>query len=314
MTKKINPALLPEALYTKSQIYIKRGFRAKQYNDLEEYQLWASLALELLGKATLGRLHPSLVADPNSFPSLLAACGKQLSPDIRTIAAKTLFERLNHIIKDFDVKLKTFCEQMAIRRNAELHSGESPFSGMSPDAWEKNFWHIVQILLSNQEKTLEAWLGAEDSKAPIQFINDSKKAIDWAVSARIDSARDNFVKSYPKEKERKQIICDSNKIRLWDYHEKFDSNIENFDSYKCPSCASKGILGGILWSEDILENDHEDSATETTQITYLSEEFFCPTCQLHIFGKQEVESANLPDEFHEMQIREREFEQEYGNE
>ena len=38
----------------------------------------------------------------------------------------------------------------------------------------------------------------------MQVINDSKNAIDWAVSARIDSARENFVKSHPKEKERKQ--------------------------------------------------------------------------------------------------------------
>jgi len=26
--------------------------------DLDEYQLWASLALELLGKAALARIHP----------------------------------------------------------------------------------------------------------------------------------------------------------------------------------------------------------------------------------------------------------------
>jgi hypothetical protein len=50
MTPTLNPALDSEALYTKSQVYIQRGFRAKGAGDAEEYQLWASLSLELLGR------------------------------------------------------------------------------------------------------------------------------------------------------------------------------------------------------------------------------------------------------------------------
>lgn len=55
-----NPSLAPEALYAKSKIYIRRGFRAQSDGDIEEYQLWASLALELLGKAALAKVHPAL--------------------------------------------------------------------------------------------------------------------------------------------------------------------------------------------------------------------------------------------------------------
>ena len=49
--------------------------RAKNTKDIDEYQLWASLALELLGKAALARIHPSLIADPNHQISLFAASG-----------------------------------------------------------------------------------------------------------------------------------------------------------------------------------------------------------------------------------------------
>jgi len=135
MKPTTNPALERDALYAKSQLYIRRGLRAQADNDTEEYQLWASLALELLGKAALAKVHPALVADPLHYQSLFAACGRQLSPDIKTITAKTLFERLSHIDKSFDSRHQKFCEQMAIRRNSELHSGESPFSGMSAEAW-----------------------------------------------------------------------------------------------------------------------------------------------------------------------------------
>lgn len=111
-----NPALGPEALYTKSQVYIRRGFKAQSDGDTEEYQLWASLALELLGKAALAKVHPALVADPMHYQSLFAACGRQVSPDVKTITAKTLFERLGHIDKAFDLRHQKFCEQIALRK------------------------------------------------------------------------------------------------------------------------------------------------------------------------------------------------------
>jgi hypothetical protein len=96
--KQINPALTRDALYAKSQLYIRRGLRAQADNDTEEYQLWASLALELLGKAALSNVHPALVADPTHSNSLFAACGRQLSPNLKTITATTLFERLSHLV------------------------------------------------------------------------------------------------------------------------------------------------------------------------------------------------------------------------
>lgn len=58
MSRNTHLALLPEALYSKSQVYIRKGLRAKNEGELEEYQLWASLALELLAKSSLSNVHP----------------------------------------------------------------------------------------------------------------------------------------------------------------------------------------------------------------------------------------------------------------
>src|SRR4051794_17617854 len=104
-------ALSADALFAKSQVYIQRAFRAQSANDFEEYQLWASLSLELLGKAALARVHSALVADPQHYESLFAACGKPISPDVKTITAKTLFTRLGHLEKSFDARRQRFCEQ-----------------------------------------------------------------------------------------------------------------------------------------------------------------------------------------------------------
>ena len=50
MTTKLVPlALEPQEILAKSKLYISRALAAKARQDISEYQLWASLALELLG-------------------------------------------------------------------------------------------------------------------------------------------------------------------------------------------------------------------------------------------------------------------------
>src|ERR1700692_2608042 len=95
-------ALSADALMGKSQAYIGRALAAKATGPMGEYQLWASLALELVGKATLAKIHPCLVADPNSPASLFAAAGMSVGPDIKTIIAKTLFDRLTPFSERFE--------------------------------------------------------------------------------------------------------------------------------------------------------------------------------------------------------------------
>ncbi len=83
--RAILTAISKEGLLGKSRVYVQRAFRAKQAKALDEYQLWLSLALELLGKAALANIHPSLIVDPQHAKSLFAASGIAVSSDIKTI-------------------------------------------------------------------------------------------------------------------------------------------------------------------------------------------------------------------------------------
>lgn len=309
-----NPALEPETLYSKSQVYIRRGLRAQTDGDTEEYQLWASLALELLGKAALAKVHPALVADPTHYQSLFAACGRHLSPDIKTITAKTVFERLGHIDKAFDSRHQKFCEQMSLRRNAELHSGESPFSGMSAEAWEREFWGAIETVLHMQGENLESWLGGENAKAPAKIIEQAAEAMQWAVKHRVIRCKEDFEKKYQDPKRRIQLKEESKDIQWWNFSKSFTIWADGHALSDCPACGSKGLLGGLLWNEEVSSDTSPDDPTvEFVDRTYTVEEFFCPTCSLHLFGTQETQAADLPDEFTQTEVREREFEPDYGN-
>jgi hypothetical protein len=319
MKSTVNPGLARETLYAKSQVYIRRGFRAQAAGDTEEYQLWASLALELLGKAALSKVHPALIADPQHSQSLFAACGRQISPDLKTITAKTLFERLSHIEKSFDSRHQRFCEQMALRRNAELHSGESPFSGMVAEAWEREFWGATEVVLGMQDETLETWLGVEDSKAPTKILQQAEEALQWAVKHRISRCKEDFDAKY-KDPKRRQNVVDESKKLFWN-----DYSWDNGDRTTCPACSSSGFLGGTLWNEEVVDTkpgggeygpDGEayfEPPSETVEKTFTVEAFECPVCALHLFGTNEIRAAELPEEFSENETRERKFEQDYGN-
>lgn len=319
MSPTANPALQCETLYAKSQVYIRRGLSAQGDGDNEEYQLWASLSLELLGKAALAKVHPALVADPTHYQSLFAACGRQLSADIKTITAKTLFERLSHIEKTFDSRHQKFCEQLALLRNAELHSGESPFSGMSAMAWEREFWGAITIVLSMQGETLESWLGAEGAKAPKTIIEQASKALQWAVKHRVSRCKEDFEKRHQNPKQRQKLI-DGSKELAWKDHE-----WDGYDRAACPACASLGFLGGALWEEIVIDEDpghvdygpddeeYVEMPSETVQKVFTAESFRCLVCGLQLYGAKETFASGLPAEFTQTEVREREFEEDYGN-
>ena len=308
-----NPALERDALFAKSQLYIGRGLRAQVAADTEEYQLWASLALELLGKSALAKVHPSLVADPTHYQSLFAACGRQLSPDIKTITAKTLFERLSHIEKGFDARHHKFCEQMSLRRNAELHSGESPFSGMSAEAWEREFWGAVEMILKMQDESLKSWLGAEDAKTPATILEQAQEAMQWAVKHRIERCKQDFETKYQDRKKRAQILEDTKHFRFWEWPFKRMAG-EGIDSVECPACHATGMRSGSLWNEEISnDQDPEDPSVEWVELTYVTEDFLCPTCGLRLFGTKEIQAGGLPEEYTKSETRDREFGEEYGN-
>ncbi len=321
----MNPALSTDALLAKSQVYVQRAFRAQSAGDFEEYQLWASLALELLGKAALSRVHPALIADPQHFESLFAACGRPISPDVKTIIAKTLFNRLSHIDKSFDARRQRFCEQMSLRRNSELHSGESPFSGMSPEIWEPEFWGTVEVLLEMQELTLDSWLGAEDAKAPSQILEKTRKAREWAVSDRIKRSGEDFVNLHRDPKKRAKIIEDSKSFEWWKHRGKYYASADDATSHQCPACGATAVLLGTLWNEEVIDTDetysvydYEDGAGsyeyfETVEKLFSVEEFYCPACELHVFGTEEIKAAGIPEQFTTTEERKRQFEEDYGN-
>jgi hypothetical protein len=312
----MNPAFDADALYAKSQLYVKRGFRAKATGDVDEYQLWASLALELLGKSTLASKHPALIANPTHQPSIFSACGIDLLPNVMTISAKTVFERIGHLEKAFDTRRQHFCDQMSLRRNSELHSGESPFSGMNSEVWEPEFWGVMVHFLAIQDRTLDDYLGREFAQGPADMVQGAKDALIAEVANRIDRARDDFLAKYRDPAKRQAVIDDPRENFWWHYARQFSTNVDAYESRTCPACGAHAKVGGIKWNEEVVGHaDYdEEGYYESVDIMFIGEEFYCTVCDLKLIGVDEILAAGLQDYFIIHDVRERTFEDEYNNE
>ena len=305
-------AITKEGLLGKSRIYVQRAFRAKTADDLDEYQLWMSLALELLGKATLAELHPSLVVDPQHSKSLFAASGINISTDIKTITASTLYERLSHLSKYFDKGVKDFCDAISLRRNAELHSGELPFQQMRLEAWEGKYWHSAQVILDILGSSLDEWLGADRARAPKLLVAQAAEAKAQAAELRVVQAREHFG-ARPK-KEREAAVAESKTKHAFHYRRLFQLVSDHEWEVECPACAGRAFLAGVSFGEEVLdETPGEDGWEEEVEKTYGAEEFRCPTCDLHLDSREEIEAVGLDPDHTETETREREFEPDYGN-
>jgi len=313
MTKKeIAPSLSPEALFGKSKTYIARALAAKSRHEMGEYQLWASLALELLGKSALAAIHPCLVADPQSYVSLFAAAGMHVGTDLKTITAKTLFERISHVSKRFDKKTQEYCETMSLRRNAELHSGEAPFEAMIPASWEGRFWHTAQVILEINGQTVEGWLGADQAKAPKELLAEYTHAIVEAAKVRVETATEEFAKRPRKEREAAHAQAD--KLTPREVRRSFELLEDSIWATKCPACQSKAFLAGVKYAEEVSEEQEEEyQDEETVDVSFVAEEFQCPSCGLHLDSREEIAAANLEVEHTETETRQREYEPDYGN-
>ncbi|TCH97911.1 hypothetical protein EJV46_11870 [Roseococcus sp. SYP-B2431] len=313
MTGEAAPtSISKEGLLGKSRVYVQRAFRAKQAGDLDEYQLWLSLALELLGKAALANIHSSLVVDPNHYESLFAASGRIISSDIKTIGAGTLYKRLSHLSKYFDKSVKDFCDAISLRRNAELHSGELPFHQMKLDAWEGRFWHAAQIILSTLDSSLEEWLGADRAKAPKQLLAEAKVALKEAAKLRVEQAREHFLVR-PK-KDRDSALAQSNTKHSYHFPGLFVLMSDHEWAAICPACTGRAFFAGIIFGEEVLDPPPgEERWEEHVEKNYGAEEFRCPTCDLHLNSREEIEAVGLDPDHVEVEVREREFEPDYGN-
>ena len=290
MSKNISGAVDRDMLFKKSSDYIKRALESKEADDISMYWLLSSVALELLGKAALADRHPFLVVNPKgaeSYEAIFVEAGTRATAEVRTITAKIAYEKLEEIVPGFNREIMSFCKDIAARRNAELHSGESPFESIRANDWEKRYWDACGTILDHVGSSTERWLDESGiSSSPIAF-GEAAICRGFAAVVRVDNARINYESKKGFDQEH---FSDGSGFDLQSASRMLKEKYDEIWDCSCPACKSRGLAAG---------NQTEDSESERTRYSapgldelirknFIAEQFICPSCGLELSSGEEV--------------------------
>lgn len=278
-----------DSLYNKAQLYVQRALDSERNSAL--FPFWASLSLELLGRATLSKIHPVLISDPRDGSNILHAFGftpKKNPP--KTVGAKTVFLRIQIMLDEFTEQNEKFCQSFINMRNEELHTGTPIFDTLSTNVWLTDFYKSTKVLLAFQELELKDFLGQEEADIAIEMIDAFNEKLKTEVLGRISKFSDVFKALETSEIEERTVGL-KKKNQSYIFKEKL------FNKYRfieCPSCKNEAILIGkfISQSEPKVK---EDSIQVNHNILPIGLKCFC--CSLKLNNSGEMAQTNFGGQF-----------------
>lgn len=272
-----------DALLIKAQKYSEQML---QYDPTDwQFVLFSSFSLEFLSRSALSNVSPVLLADQKNWHNLYHALGfepntKKFLP--KSIIVADVLSRLGDIYPEFNSEIEAFCLAHTGMRNAELHSGNSPYEGLSQSSWLPNFYKACSVLLKTMEKELADLIGDDAAELASKLISAALDDAAKAVSGKIKSHKAVWDE---KEKADKEKLA--KQAEVW-------ATKHVGHRVDCPACGSLAILQGepIYAPTTTLEDD-----TIIEKQRYLPNKFECIACGLKISGLSHLSQAGLGDVF-----------------
>ena len=273
-----------EALLNKAQSYaeVMQSFPRENW----EFALWSTLSLELLARAALCTISPTLVADAKgNWHQLLYALG--IEPKIanfvpRSIDISDVFVRLQELIPEFTPELESICKRHMTKRNEELHSGATPFVDAGVASWVPDYYRACEVLLQSMGDSLERFLGSDEAGVAV---------------AMIAAANDESAKSIGKAVNTHKMVWDNNSTEEQERLANLSltwATRQSGHRVLCPACNCQAMLSGSAITPPV-RRITDDEITETQE--YLPSRFECVACRLKISGLSQLSVVGLGDPY-----------------
>lgn len=269
-----------DALWQKAKLYVDRALEEERNDPL--FPFWATLALELLARATLAKIHPALLAEPDC---LLFAFGYDTGVKPKSLMAKTIFCRCRKVVPGFgDEELKK-CMTMIDRRNEELHTGVLAFESLPTQLWLAEYYRISNLLLSFQQRSLTDFLGAQEASAAEQMIGAAQQEVIKEVIAAIGTSKSTFEALDAEEKAAGRRAAS---VRFQDCSDQTKT------SYRCPACGENGLIVGeqVRAGEQRLRD-----GLMYRELAFLPTKFSCYCCGLQFEGHALLHAAGMGGQY-----------------
>ena len=281
---------MKNSLLSESGDWAQRSIRSYLDADMHKFFVQAGVSFELLGKAFLAGIHPSLIVDGRNFDSLLRVCGagvysRRKQRGIRTIGAMEVLKRVTQIKPELS-SYREYLEELICLRNGVVHLGSANSDRL--DMITADFLRASQILLEACDQAGDIHFG--DYNEFVQnFLDKSVRETERLVATKIARARQRYRDTYGHlgEEALEKIVDAFLSIRT-SQHEESSS-----ESVACPACCNYGIASGEAGLEWEL-GDSEDTGPDVWVVLHV-DHFHCMMCNLSLEGRDEIIAAGLSD-------------------
>jgi hypothetical protein len=272
-----------EALFSKALLYVTE----MENHAVEDWQFgfWSSLSLELLARAALARISPTLLANGKDWRNVYHALGhaptvKGFTPN--SVATSEVLRMLHELVPDFTKELYDSCSIHCAHRNAELHSGEERFRGLGTSVWLPKYYASCQIFLRSIGKELN------------ELFADSTTAQEM-IAALYDTAAKTVAQEIKIHTDLwKGKTADEQQLGL----ARTASLATRSAGHRtiCPSCGNAALLRGQGRGPVSTYLD-EDEYEIVQKQTMLPSSFECFACGLKISGLSKLSACGLGQVF-----------------
>lgn len=281
--KKLPHEWSKESLLLKAQRYAETMLSHDQ-NDWQ-YGFWSALVLEMLARAALSNISPTLIASGKEWENIYYALGHQ--PNVQKFKPKSdetskIFARLSSIFPEFTKEMLDFSSQHLDRRNSEVHSGALPFDGLGTSVWLPLFYETSECLLQTMDLELENIFGNDESVTAKTLIAAQKDTAAKSVQKLIAAQKTIW---NAKDKAERDTLAKQAELISTKHHG---------HRVKCPACDSTALLNGTPAAAAIIK---VEEGTVIEKQSMLPANFECVACGLKISGFSKLVACGLGDTF-----------------
>ena len=283
MSQLVSHEWSKDALFAKAQRFAEEMLK----NDPEDWRfgLWSAFLLEILSRAALASVSPTLLADGKEWGNIMYALGT--TPNIpkfnpRSTDITEVLKRLEIIFPAFTKDMMNFASAHLNKRNAEIHSGDLAFDGVGSSKWLPAYYGTISVLTGIVGETLQTLLGsaeAQNAETQIAALHDENAQ---SVKKTINAHR--VLWDEKDESERKKLTTQADLL----------SPRHAGHRVRCPACNSVALVEGRAVGPP--KTTIDDGYVVEKQ-TMRPDKFKCVGCLLNIVGFAKLLACGLGDTY-----------------
>lgn len=269
----------------------QRAIRHYLNEEYDQFFVHAGTSFELVGKARLAAIHPSLIIDKD-FDSLLHACAagkhsKRPPWNVKTISATDVLQRCAQLHPELGT-LAPRLRVLAEYRNSTIHLGEVPQEEVRQ--LFQTYLAGLSTILTGLELKPEGVFG-EFTEMVEKQLNESLEEVQRMVAEKLARANDTFRQRYAG------LDSDQLKALINVIEAGYKKGMEKYrdELITCPACEYQGVISGDYDLEWDVDYDRDGSIMGGYPIVTLKPSLFvCGVCGLDLSSVAELKATGLP--------------------